>query len=180
MRKAIVSLVVLVALAVVPTTSRAQLLGFDGMMATVMQEGQSSFSGIGFRARIHPLSLIDQIEVMPTFEYWRNSSSVDPFGIETTRKDATLGADVRYVISASGWEPYFGAGFSLHFLTNKVNAPGFGLNDASESTTLGGLSLLGGASFGLTDRVDNFLELKYHHLSGNRQLKLNWGIAFHL
>ena len=180
MRHAFVSFVVLIALATAPTTARAQLLGIDGMMATVLQEGQSSFSGLGFRARVHPTALIPQIEILPTFEFWRNSSSVQPFGIEATRKDATLAVDLRYVLPAAGWEPYFGTGFGLHFLSNKVNAPGLGLNDLSDSAVKGGLALLAGASFGLTERVDNFLELKYHHVSGYRQLKINWGLAYNL
>ena len=44
----------------------------------------------------------------------------------------------------------------------------------------GGLAALAGLSFGMSDRIDNFIELKYHHIPDYRQLKLNWGLSFKL
>ena len=43
-----------------------------------------------------------------------------------------------------------------------------------------GLTGLAGVSFPLTAAVQNFIELKYHHLTDAKQLKFNWGIAFNL
>src|SRR5262245_35515823 len=87
----------LFAAAAVVSTAHAQqkspLTGFDVMSSTVMQEKQSSFSGLGLRARIHPEQLVSGIEVLPSIEYWRNSSTVSPYDISTTRKDATLAVD---------------------------------------------------------------------------------------
>jgi len=164
-----------------PSLGRAgALTGIDGMTATVLQEGQSSFSGLGLRARIHPDRLISEVELMPSFEYWRNSNTVDPYGIETMRKDATLGIDARYMFRPGSWQPYIGAGYSLHFLTTRVNAPTLGLTNATNSVTKGGLSALAGLSFGLSGRLDNFLELKYHHVTDYRQLKINWGLSYRL
>ena len=42
------------------------------------------------------------VEILPSIEYWRNSNTLEPFGIKTTRKDATLGGDVRYMFRQPG------------------------------------------------------------------------------
>jgi len=156
------------------------LTGIDVMSATVLQEGQSSFSGLGLRARLHPERLMAGIEILPSVEYWRNSSTVTPYNIRATRKDATLGVDGRYAFHVRGWNPYVGAGFGLHFLSSQVNAPSLGLQQASTSVVKGGLAALVGTTFPLTARVDNFIELKYHHIPDYRQLKINWGLAIKL
>ena len=39
------------------------------------------------------------------------------------------------------------------------------------------IAFLGGITFPMSKRIDNFMELKYHVLSGSEQLKLNWGLA---
>jgi opacity protein-like surface antigen len=158
----------------------ATISGIDAMTSTVMQEGQSSFSGIAFRVRIQSPRFIEGIEFMPTIEYWRNANSIQNFGIKTTRKDATLGGDARYRFRSSGIRPYLGAGFALHFLASSVDAPSLGIHDESYAIVKGGLSVLGGAEFALSDHIDNFLELKYHHVPEYRQLKFNWGLAFKL
>jgi opacity protein-like surface antigen len=194
-------LLCLLAAAAVTTTARAEtatptpatasaassgtatlLTGVDIMSATVLQEGQSSFSGLGLRARLHPERLVAGVEILPSIEYWRNSSTVhiQQHDIRATRKDATLGVDARYSFKVSGWNPYVGAGFGLHFLSSEVNAPTLGLHNASDSVIKGGLAALVGTTFSLTSRVDNFIELKYHHIPDYRQLKINWGLAIKL
>jgi hypothetical protein len=156
------------------------LAGVDVMTSTVMQEKQSSFSGLAMRVRIVSPRLVQGIELLPTVEYWRNANTVEPFGIRTTRKDATLGADVRYIFNRNGMQPYVGAGFGLHFLSSTVDAPSLGLNDESHALVKGGLSALGGLSFPLAGRLENFVELKYHHVPSYRQLKFNWGLSIKL
>ena len=177
-------LLVLFAATAVASTAHAQqtkvLTGIDVMSATVLQEGQSSFSGLGLRARLHPERLVSQIEILPSIEYWRNSSTVPPYDIRATRKDATLGVDARYNFQVHGWNPYLGAGYAIHFLSSRVNAPTLGLNDASDSVVKGGLAALAGTSFALSKRIDNFIELKYHHIPDYKQLKINWGLAVKL
>lgn len=160
--------------------SAAIVNGFGAMTSTVLQEGQSSFSGIGLRAHLGSEQLVKQVEILPTMEYWRNSSTVTPYNIQSTRKDATLAVDARYNFTTTGWRPYLGVGFGIHFLSSKVSAPSFGLQNESDSVIKGGLAALGGVSFGMTDRIDNFLELKYHHITDYRQLKINWGLSYRL
>jgi hypothetical protein len=162
------------------TPVHAAMTAVDGMMATVMQEGQSSFSGLGMRVRFHPAAMVKEFELMPTFEYWRAKSSVQPYDIKTMRKDATLGIDARYTFTANGWTPYVGAGYAIHFLSSRVNAPSLGIDEATDSVTRGGLAALGGFSFGLSTQIDNFLELKYHHIPDYRQLKINWGLSYRM
>lgn len=180
MRPIVFSSAVLFAALCVAPASASDLVGVDATTSTVMQEGQSSFSGLALRLRFHPATLIRNIEIMPTIEYWRNSNSLSAFDIESTRKDATLGVDARYVFYRDGWEPYLGAGYAVHFLSSSVNAPTLGLVDATDSFTKGGLAALAGVSVPLTTRVHNFFEVKYHHVTENRQLKLNWGISYNL
>jgi opacity protein-like surface antigen len=177
---AVLSAVCFAAASLAAPAHAGDLTGVDAATSTVMQEGQSSFSGIAVRMRFHPSALIRNIEVMPTIEYWRNSSSLSAFGIESTRKDATLGVDARYVFYRDGWEPYVGAGFGLHFLTSSVNAPSYNLNHATDSFSKGGLTALVGVGVPLTTHIQNFIEIKYHHVTENRQLKLNWGISYNL
>jgi hypothetical protein len=177
------SLAALLCAALAPNASAAtdaHIVGVDAMMATVMQEGQSSFSGLGLRMRIASPMLIEGIEFMPTVEYWRNANSVESFGISTVRKDATLGVDVRYSFRSTGLRPYAGGGYGLHFLSSAVNAPSLGINNQTDALIKGGLDVMGGASFALAGRFDNFVELKYLHVPSYRQLKFNWGIAVRL
>jgi len=175
----LLSAVLLAAVCAAPARA-GDLVGIDATTSTVMQEGQSSLSGLALRLRFHPAALIRNVEIMPTIEYWRNSNSLSAFGIESSRKDATLGVDARYVFYRDGWEPYLGAGYAVHFLSSSVNAPALGLVDASDSFTKGGLAALAGVSVPLTTKVHNFFEVKYHHVTENRQLKLNWGISSNL
>jgi len=170
----------LVCAAPAPAAATMKITGIDAMTSTVMQEGQSSFSGLAVRARMTSPLLIQGIVLMPTIEYWRNANSIQTFGIKTTRKDATLGADVYYAFRSTGTRPYVGAGFGIHFLSSTVDAPSLGLNDESHALVKGGLAVLGGLAFPLADRFDNFLELKYHHVPGYRQLKFNWGLTVKL
>ena len=155
------------------------ITGVDIMSATVMQEGQSSFSGLALRARLKSPELLDNVSIMPTVEYWRNSSSVSTFGIKSIRRDATLGVDGRWNFPAwNHLKPYAGAGFAAHFLSNKVDAPSLGLVDASDSVVKGGLALLGGVDWEMSGHLGNMLELKYHHVGGYRQMKINWGLTW--
>lgn len=176
-RRCFVILAVIAVPSVFPSSVHAtDIVGADITMSTVMQERQTSFSGLGIRFRLKSTGLVENIEFLPNMEYWRNSANVPAFNLNATRKDATIGVDVRYTFFEGGWEPYVGTGWALHFLSNEVIAPGY--NNARNAYTKGGLTALGGVSFPLTNMVQNFVELKYHHLSEQRQLKFNWGIAF--
>jgi opacity protein-like surface antigen len=179
MHKAFRLLFVALLLTVSPALARAATIaGVNAMSSTVLQEHQSSFSGLGLRVALKSAQIVEGFELLPYVEYWRTSTTVDPFHITTARKDATLGADVRYQFRRSGWRPYLGGGWGLHFLSSEVDAPALGLNHESDSVTRGGLSVLGGAAFPLTAHLDNFIEMKYHHLPGMSQFKLSFGIGW--
>lgn len=156
------------------------IVAIEGMTATVLQEDQSSFSGLGLRLRIQPPRMMKQFELMPTVEWWRNSSTLRPYNIRTTRKDATVGIDARWNFVTESFKPYIGAGWGLHFLSDEVSAPSLGVPNQKYSVTKGGLALLGGVSFALSGRLDNFLDLKYHHVTDFRQFKINWGLTYNL
>src|SRR5262245_58485737 len=104
-------------------TPAGTLMSAELMSSTVLQEGQSSFSGLGIRSRFQSPRLMKEIQLMPTLEWWRNSNTIKPYGIETTRKDATLGVDAVWNFSNATFKPYAGAGVAVHFLSNKVVAP---------------------------------------------------------
>ena len=158
-----------------PARAVGGLTGVDVMTATVFQEDQSSFSGLGIRGRFGDSRLLDNIEFLPTVEYWRNSSTVDAFGLRAVRRDATLAADARWNFPGEAWRFYAGAGLAVHFLSNEVTMPSLRGND---SLTKGGLTLLGGVSFGSKARLGNFLEAKGHLVGGFRQLKINMGLSW--
>lgn len=153
------------------------LSAIEAMSATVMQRHQSSFSGLGLRARIKPPQMMEGFSIVPSLEYWRNQSTIQAFGIQSTRKDATLAGLARYDFKHAGWQPYVGAGLGLHFISNEVNAPSLGLNNASESVIKGGVVALAGVSFGLAGKLGNLIEVEYHGLSDQSQLKINWGLS---
>jgi len=181
MRRGFKLLTILLSLIALPAAAHAGgilISGVDGISSTVLQQHQSSFSGLALRARVRSNRLIQGLEFMPTIEWWRASNNVEPFGIETTRKDATLSMDARYVFKREGARPYLGAGFGTHFISSRVNAPTLGLNNATNSLIKGGVSALGGVSFGITSKIDNFLEVKYHHIPEYSQVKFNWGLAY--
>jgi opacity protein-like surface antigen len=152
--------------------------GVDLMTATVLQKHQSSFSGLAARVRLTSARIVDGFELMPYVEYWRTSNTVDPPDITVSRKDATLGAALRYRFHRAGWQPYVGGGLGVHFLSNQVNAPQLGLDDRRDSVIRGGLSALAGVAVPLSDHVENFIELEYHHLPDLSQLKINMGIGW--
>jgi hypothetical protein len=158
----------------------AAISSVEAMSSTVMQRHQSSFSGIGLRARVKLPQLIEGFSVMPAMEYWRNKSTIKDFGITSTRKDASLVGFFRYDFKREGWQPYGGVGLGVHFMSSEVDAPSLGLNDASESIIKGGIGLLGGVSFGLSGRLGNLIELEYHQLSQESQFKFNWGLSYSL
>lgn len=149
------------------------LSGFDVMTATVFQQGQSSFSGLAMRFRLHDSSVMDPLEVLPTIEYWRNNSSIGDLRLK--RSDATLGADARWLFPGKTWRFYAGGGVAIHYLSNEFQ-------DANtleqESLAKGGLTLLTGLTLAQRQRYTNFLELKAHLVGGYRQLKLNMGLSW--
>ena len=170
-------LVALAAAAAASPAAAESHSGVDGLMSSVMQEHQSSISGFGVRGRIHSKLLLENVTLMPTIEWWRSASHVDPYGIESVRSDNTLDFDAAYEFPLRGMVPYVGGGFGMHFMSQKVNAPMLGIYNAEKTITKGGLTVLLGAMIPLTGSIQNFLEMKYHHISDYRQLKLTWGLA---
>ena len=162
--------------AAAPAHAAGGLIGMDAMMATVFQDGQSSFSGLALRGRLHNSMFLENVEFLPTVEYWRNSSSVSAFGLNAIRRDATMGADARWLFPGEAWRFYAGGGYAIHFLSNEVNAPIIG--HRNDSLTKGGVTLLGGIAYGTKSRFGNFIEVKGHLIGDFRQLKINMGLSW--
>ena len=161
-----------------PPATPSGIVGLDAMTATVFQEGQSSFSGIALRLRVHPSALVSSIDLLPTFEYWQNTSHIDEFDIRTTRRDATLSGDVRFTFPRTGARPYVGAGLGLHFIENDLSAPRYNEPHATSSTVKGALEAMGGLQFEMSGRLGSFLELKFLDVTHYRQLKLDTGLSW--
>jgi opacity protein-like surface antigen len=160
------------------TGSPLGLTSVEGILSTIFQSGQSSFSGTGLRLHLHPSRMMEGFSLVPSLEYWRNSNELDTFGIKSTEKDATLGIEFRYNFPReSAFKPYLGIGYGLHFLSSEFEATTLGIS-GNDSVTLGGVSALGGISMPITDRLVNVFELKFHYLSDNSQTKLNYGLAW--
>jgi hypothetical protein len=161
-----------------PARPHTGIVGVDAMTSTVFQEGQSSFSGLALRLRIKSPSLVRNIDLMPTFEYWQNTNKLDAFDIRTTRRDAALGLDARWLFEHAGWQPYAGAGFALHFLDSEVRAPRVGVPHGTDALIKGGVNVLGGVDFAMNERLGSFLELKLMSVVKYRQVKFNTGLNF--
>lgn len=161
------------------TLTPGGLTGVEAMTSTVFQQGQSSFSGLGLRFRISDSRLLEHIELLPTVEYWRNSTTLDagaPVGrIHAVRRDAMIGFNVRYVFPREHLNAYVGTGLGVHFLSNEAQV---GSTESDDSLTKGGLTLLAGASFANQSRFGNFFEIEAHLVGGYRQIKLNMGLSW--
>ena len=164
-----------------PARAKGGLAGIDAMTATVFQKDQSSFAGLGIRALLKSARLLDNVEFLPTVEYWRNSSKVHTADLRAVRRDATLGVDSRWMFAGEAWRFYAGAGYAVHFLSEELDAPTLGVNDQKDSLTKGGLTLLGGVSFGAkTAPLGSFVEVKSHLVGDFQQLKINLGLTWTL
>jgi len=174
-------LVLSAAVSLAPAAFAATTLsGIEAMTATVFQEEQSSFSGIGLRVSFQSDELIPGIAFLPGLEYWRNSTKVQVTAgtIRAERRDATLSFDGRYSFHYGNFAPYAGAGFGIHFLTTEVAASWLNPPRDEVSVIKGGIGAQVGLLFPLGGKLRNFVELKYHHVTDFRQLKLNMGIAY--
>ncbi|HEY2954201.1 MAG TPA: hypothetical protein VGK89_02990 [Candidatus Eisenbacteria bacterium] len=170
-----------VAVSLAPAAFAAtKLSGIEAMTATVFQEEQSSFSGLGIRVNFQSDELIPGIEFLPGLEYWRNSTKVRVTAgtIRAERRDATLSFDARYSFHYGNFAPYVGTGFGIHFLTTELSAPAFNVPRAEDSVIKGGLGAQVGLLFPYGQKLRNFVELKYHHVTDFRQLKLNMGLTY--
>jgi len=163
-----------------PPVPTSGLVGVDAMTGTVFQQGQSSFSGIALRLRVRHPALMPNLEILPTFEYWQNTSHVDAFDIETQRRDAALSCDARWLFHSRPWQPYAGLGFGLHFLDSEVSAPRFGVPHASEGLIKGGLEALAGIQSNPEARLGSFLEFKFLNVTAYRQFKFSTGLSWNL
>jgi len=163
-----------------PGAPRSGIIGIAAMTGTVFQQGQSSFSGIAVRMRVCGAALLPNIEIMPTFEYWQNTSRIDTYDIETQRRDGTLSADARWLFKHAGWQPYAGAGYGLHFLDDELRAATLHVPHATHALVKGGVEALGGLQFGQGARLGSFLELKFLDVTQYRQFKFNTGLTWNL
>jgi hypothetical protein len=161
-----------------PVLKNGGITGLDMMTGTVFQEGQSSFSGIALRLRVRNSVFVPALEFLPTIEYWQNTSKIENFDIETRRRDATLGLDLRWEFANKAWKPYAGGGFAMHFLDDELRAPRFGQPRASTGVVKGGVNAMVGADFNLGGRLGSFVELKLLNVSHYRQVKFNTGLGW--
>jgi outer membrane protein with beta-barrel domain len=157
------------------TTTMASV---EAMTSTVFQENQTSFSGLAARVTFRSDAVTPGLSFVPGIEYWRNHTQVSAYQIDANRRDATLNLDARYEFHFRNVEPYLGAGYGLHFLSTEVEAPALGIQRAETSLIKGGVSAIGGVLFPMGGKLQNFLELKYHHVTDYNQTKLNFGIAY--
>lgn len=161
-----------------PRAPDGGITGLDVMTSTVFQQGQSSFSGVAARLRVRSAALMRNVEFLPGIEYWQNSSKVSAFDIKTTRRDATIGGEARWVFTREKWQPYAGLGLGIHFLEESVHAPTLLPGDSKHSSVKGAVSALLGAQFGIGEKLGSFVELKFHDAVDYRQVKFNTGLSW--
>jgi len=174
----ITGICLLAALFAAPAYAQFTFHSIDGLSSTVMQEGQTSFTGLGIRTQVKAEKLNPSITFLPTVEWYRVASHVETYDVTTVRRDAAFALDARWEFTHPGWTPYAGLGYSIHFIGAEVEAPALGVPHDSYGVTKGGASVLGGVTFTPGGRLENFIELKYHHLPPYRQLKFNWGLSW--
>ncbi|MFI5370478.1 MAG: opacity family porin [Candidatus Eisenbacteria bacterium] len=150
--------------------------GIEATLNTVFQKDQTSFSGVGLRLHVAGPASIPDMSFVPTMQYWSNRNNISAFGISSQRSDAALGLETRYTFSTVSLQPYLGASYGIHFMTDEVTTPATG--SQSQTLTKGALGVLGGISVPLAGNLHNDFGLQYAFLGDRAQLKLDWGFRY--
>ncbi len=132
-------------------------LGVD--VGIVDPEAAGSTVGFGVVADLGRLS--PDIRLSTHLGYWNKSES--SFGADASVRDISVAARASYMfhVNSPKFQPYVGAGPSLHFFHAQVNVPGFPGMSAEDSSTKLGLDLGGGASMPLSPKANMFGEMWY-------------------
>lgn len=112
-------------------------------------------------------------------DYWSKSES-SLFGGEVSVRDIALGMRGKYLfpVSSPKIQPFAGVGLGMHFLSSKVEVPGF--VSMEDSSTELGLDLGGGFTTPLNPKTDLQAEMWYGIVDSFNQLSLKVGMAFKL
>ncbi len=179
MKKVVVCLAALFFCTVAAQNAVAQSnLGLKAMGGTVgLVSPESGDATAGFGAFADLGTLAPQVRLTTHLDYW--SHSEDAFGgASASVSDLALSARGTYLFSVASprIQPYAGVGLGLHFLSAKVEVPGF-LAVESSDTKLG-LELGGGFEAPMGPKTAFLGELWYGVVSDFNQLALRVGLSY--
>jgi opacity protein-like surface antigen len=181
MKKAIVVLgLALFCMAVSQNAWAKSNLGFKRLGVDVgIVDPEAAGSTIGFGAFADLGSLSPSVRLSSHLNYWNKSEN--QFGAEASLRDISVGARARYMfhMDSPQFQPYVGAGPSLHFFNVKVDVPGFPGASAEDSATKVGLDMGGGASMPLSPKAEMFGEMWYT-VCDIDQFAFKAGVSFRL
>lgn len=181
MKKSLVTLLVLSLCVTASQNARAQ--ADLGLRAVGIQVGMVDPEGVdatmGFGGFADWGSLTPSIRLATHLDHWSKSQS-DPSGAKATLRDIAIMTRAKYMIPASPGtiHPYAGAGVGMHFLSAKVEAPGFPAT--SDGTTKLGIDLGGGFNMPLNAKTEFQAEVWYGIVDGFNQVSAKAGMAWKL
>jgi opacity protein-like surface antigen len=154
--------------------SHLGLRALGGEIGLVDPEGGSAVAGFGMLADFGTLA--PKIRLTGVVDYW--SHSEDGFGASASVGDLALKARGVYLfpVASTRVQPYAGLGLGLHFLSAKVEVPGF--VTMSNSDTKLGLELGGGLEAPLGPRTSFIGEAWYGIVSDFDQLSFKVGLSY--
>ncbi len=179
MKKALVPLPVLASCVVASQNALAQadlhLKAAGVQLGMVDPEGTDATVGFGGFADWGTLA--PNIRLFTHLDHW-GKSQTDPFGDKVSFSDIALTTRAKYMIpvTSATVHPYAGAGLGIHFVSAKVEVPGF--TSVSDSRTKLGLDLGGGVSMPVNDRTEFHGEMWFGIVDGFNQVALKAGLAW--
>ncbi len=155
--------------------SNLGLKAIGGTVGLVDAEGADATAGFGVFADLGTMA--PKLRLTTHLDYW--SHSEDAFGgASASVSDVALSARGTYLfpVSSPKIQPYAGVGLGLHFLSAKVEVPGF--LAAENSDTKLGLELGGGLEAPMGPKTSFIGELWYGIVSDFNQLSLRAGLTY--
>lgn len=183
MKKSIVTLLVLCSCLVVSQNARAEAnLGLKSAGVQVgMVSPQDLDTVLGFGGFADWGMLTPNIGLTSNLDYWSKSES-DPTGSGATASVSDIALTMRgkymFQTSSPKFQPYAGVGLGMHFLSAKVEMPGF--PTMSDGTTKLGLDFGGGFTSPLNERANLIGEAWYGIVDGFNQFSIKAGVGFKL
>ena len=155
-------------------------IGFKRLGVDVgIVDPEAAGSTVGFGAFADLGRIAPDVRLSTHVGYWNKSEN--QFGAEASVRDINFAARASYMFHTNSpkFQPYVGAGPSLHLFKVEVSVPGFPTMSAEQSETKFGVDLGGGTSMPVSPKTDLFGEMWYT-LADINEFAFKAGVSFKL
>jgi len=147
-------------------------LGIRGIGARIgFVDAEDASSTVAWGVHLDAGTFVQNVHVVPYFEYWSAGASVNGFDVST--HDLTIASDVNFDFPMQGSRitPYLGGGLGVHFLSAEANG-------TTQDKTHFGLNIQGGLRNQIMPNISIFGEAKYTFVSDANQIKFMGGFTY--